>query len=121
MGPGSEAIRRDMPRNRRWRGGKLERDAALREVVLGYLQCGWSPEQVAGRLAQAAGAPVIAHETSYRFIYGQLAPLPAAGQVETRLAGAQRRQPGCVHCPAPSPGRTAPDGGRPPNARSLGG
>ncbi len=63
MGPGSEAIRRDMPRNRRWRGGKLERDAALREVVLGYLQCGWSPAQVAGRLAQAAGAPVIAHET----------------------------------------------------------
>ena len=58
---------------RRWGGGKLERDAALREVVLAYLQCGWSPEQVSGRLAQEAGEPVIAHETIYRFIYGQIA------------------------------------------------
>ncbi len=73
MGPGSEGIRRDMPRNRRWRGGKLERDAALRESVLGYLQCGWSPTQVSGRLAQAAGKPVIAYETGYRFIYAQMA------------------------------------------------
>ena len=52
---------------RRWVGGKLERDAALRKTVLEYLQCGWSPEQVAGHMAQKAGAPVISHETIYRF------------------------------------------------------
>ena len=58
---------------RRWRGSMLERDDALREVVLGYLQQSWSPEQVAGYLARQAGAPVISHETIYRFIYGQIA------------------------------------------------
>ena len=56
-----------------WRGSKLERDDALREVVLGYLRAGWSPEQVAGYLAREAGAPVISHETIYRFIYAQQA------------------------------------------------
>ena len=40
---------------RRWGGGKLERDAALRKTVLEYLQYGWSPEQVAGYLARDAG------------------------------------------------------------------
>ena len=58
---------------RRWVGGKLERDAALRKTVLEYLQCGWSPEQVAGHMARDAGGPVISHETIYRFIYGQVA------------------------------------------------
>ena len=58
---------------RRWGGGKLERDAALRKTVLEYLQYGWSPEQVAGYLARDAGAPVISHETIYRFIYAQMA------------------------------------------------
>ncbi len=56
-----------------WRGSKLERDAALRDVVLGYLRTGWSPEQVSGRLARDASGPVISHETIYRFIYGQQA------------------------------------------------
>ena len=51
----------------------LERDDALREVVLGYMQQSWSPEQVAGYLARQADAPVISHETIYRFIYGQIA------------------------------------------------
>ena len=58
---------------RRWGGGKLERDAALRKTVLEYLQYGWSPEQVAGYLARDAGGPVISHETIYRFIYAQMA------------------------------------------------
>lgn len=58
---------------RRWRGMRLERDGVLRETVLTYLQQDWSPEQVAGRLAQQAGAPVISHESIYRFIYGQIA------------------------------------------------
>ena len=58
---------------RRWVGGKLERDAALRKTVLGYLRQCWSPEQVAGHMAREVGGPVISHETIYRFIYGQVA------------------------------------------------
>ncbi len=58
---------------RRWRGSKLERDSELREQVLARLQQGWSPEQVAGRLALEPGKQVVSHETIYRFIYAQLA------------------------------------------------
>ena len=114
---------------RRWGGGKLERDDVLREKVLGYLQWGWSPEQVVGHMAREAGGPVISHETIYRFIYSQMARTKdyswrhylAARQVETGLAWAQRRQSGLLHCTAPSLGRTSPGGSRPPDARSLGG
>ena len=42
---------------RRWRGPRLDRDPALRTQVLTRLQQGWSPEQVAGRLAREAGRP----------------------------------------------------------------
>lgn len=57
---------------RRWSGGKLERDDDLRETILACLAEGWSPEQVAGRLAREAGCKVISHETIYRFVYAQL-------------------------------------------------
>ena len=60
-------------RARRWRGSKLERDASLRDRVLSCLQQGWSPEQVAGRLALESGRTIISHETIYRFVYSQLA------------------------------------------------
>lgn len=60
-------------RARRWSGSKLDRDPALRELVLSRLSRGWSPEQVAGRLARDLGQRVISHETIYRFIYSQLA------------------------------------------------
>src|SRR3546814_10300266 len=40
---------------RRWTGTRLERDDALREAVLDRLAQGWSPEQVAGRLARDVG------------------------------------------------------------------
>ncbi len=59
-------------RARRWTGSRLERDGALRTVVLDGLACGWSPEQVVGRLARQRGAPVISHESIYRFVYAQL-------------------------------------------------
>jgi len=52
---------------RHWIGSKLERDAALREHVLGQLRAGWSPEQIAGRSGS------IGTETIYRFIYAQIA------------------------------------------------
>ena len=58
---------------RRWNGSRLERDRSLRERVLWRLKQGWSPEQVAGRLAMESGKRVISHESIYRFIYGQMA------------------------------------------------
>src|SRR3546814_12272840 len=57
---------------RRWTGTRLERDDALREAVLDRLAQGWSPEQVAGRLARDVGHKVISHETIYRFVHAQL-------------------------------------------------
>lgn len=60
-------------RARRWSGSKLDRDSILRETVLSRLAQGWSPEQVAGRLARDSGVKVISHETIYRFIYAQIA------------------------------------------------
>ena len=59
-------------RARRWRGARLDRDPALRHRVLAGLTQGWSPEQVAGRLAREARQRVISHESIYRFIYAQL-------------------------------------------------
>jgi IS30 family transposase len=59
-------------RARRWSGSRLDRDDALRDDVLGRLAAGWSPEQVAGRLARDTGQKVISHESIYRFIYAQL-------------------------------------------------
>jgi IS30 family transposase len=58
---------------RRWAGSRLEREPDLRRAVLDRLAQGWSPEQVAGRLAREAGYPVISYESIYRFIYAQIA------------------------------------------------
>ena len=58
-------------RARRWRGSKLDRNPALRQQVLAGLQAGWSPAQVAGRLALERGGTVVAHETIYRFVQAQ--------------------------------------------------
>jgi IS30 family transposase len=58
---------------RRWVGSRLEREPALRQAVLKRLSRGWSPEQVAGRLAREDGRKVISYETIYRFIYAQIA------------------------------------------------
>jgi len=57
---------------RRWKGSRLERDDDLRTLVLGCLERGWSPEQVAGWLGQHKAAPTISHESIYRFIYAQI-------------------------------------------------
>src|SRR5260370_3271923 len=57
---------------RRWTGSRLERNAELRGLVLGGLQRGWSPEQVAGWLDQQKTAATISHETLYRFIYAHI-------------------------------------------------
>jgi IS30 family transposase len=57
---------------RRWSGSRLERDDALRDAVLDRLKAGWSPEQVAGRLALDQGRHVISYESIYRFVYAQI-------------------------------------------------
>jgi IS30 family transposase len=56
---------------RRWSGSKLDRDAVLRELVLGQLASGWSPEQIAGR-SRLEGKTRIGTETIYRFVYAQI-------------------------------------------------
>ena len=90
---------------RRWQGSRLERDRGLREQVLCRLKQGWSPEQVAGRLAMESGKRVISHESIYRFIYAQMASeeglwvetLPTSSQVEAGLARPQRGQSCLLH------------------------
>ena len=60
-------------RSRRWRGARLERDAALREQVL----AGLGPAVVTGSRSRAvglgAGRRVLCHESIYRFVYRQQA------------------------------------------------
>jgi len=58
-------------RARRWKGSKLQRQPALRSLVLERLAMGYSPEQVAGRLARE-GSACISHESIYRFIDAQI-------------------------------------------------
>ena len=58
---------------RRWKGSRLEREASLRADVMEGLASGWSPEQIAGRLAIEHGRKMISYESIYRFIYAQLA------------------------------------------------
>jgi transposase, IS30 family len=60
-------------RARRWSGARLTREHDLRRAVLERLSRGWSPEQVAGRLAREYGRKVISYESIYRFIYAQIA------------------------------------------------
>lgn len=57
---------------RRWRGSRLARQPDLRRHVLSHLAMGWSPEQVAGRLALEKADMRISHESIYRFVYGQI-------------------------------------------------
>ncbi len=57
---------------RRWRGSRLDREPLLRRSVLERLATGWSPEQIAGRLAREQGRRVISYESIYRFIYAQI-------------------------------------------------
>lgn len=63
----------EQTRARRWKGARLEREDALRQTVIDRLTLGWSPEQIAGRLAYDAGRRVISYESIYRFIYTQIA------------------------------------------------
>lgn len=57
---------------RRWRGSRLARQHGLGREVVTKLAMGWSPVQVAGRLALEQGSKVISHESIYRFIYAEM-------------------------------------------------
>ena len=59
-------------RARRWKGSRLERQPKLRQDVFDLLAMGWSPQQVAKRLAQEQGCTVISYESIYRFTYQQI-------------------------------------------------
>jgi IS30 family transposase len=63
----------EQTRARRWVGSRLDRDPDLRRAVLEHLAQGWSPEQVANRLAREQTAQRISYESIYRFIYAQIA------------------------------------------------
>ena len=56
-------------RHARGRAHKLERQPELRREVLQRLAQGWSPEQIAGRLAQGSASNRISYESIYRYIY----------------------------------------------------
>ena len=71
-GPYRPTYAQEQTAARRWSGSRLDRNAQLREQVLGRLAQGWSPEEVVGRLRFEAGHTVIGCETIYRFIYAQL-------------------------------------------------
>ena len=67
------AIELTRRRRRRGRGHKLARQPALRGLVWDFLAMGWSPEQIAGRLALEHGRTVVSHESIYRFVYHRTA------------------------------------------------
>jgi len=56
---------------RKQKAGKRHplKDKQTYAYVLEKLHCGWSPEQIAGRLELEQGEKVLCHETIYRFIY----------------------------------------------------
>ena len=63
----------EQTRARRWSGSRLEREPGLRRAVMERLARGWSPEQIAGRLARETGRKVISYESIYRFVHAQIA------------------------------------------------
>ena len=52
-------------------GFKLDKNLALRELVVSRLKEGGSPQQIAGRLKKAAGRCIVCHETIYAYLYSQ--------------------------------------------------
>ena len=59
-------------RNLRSRRKNALKDPDIYNYVIGKLRCGWSPEQIAGRLKrQSHGKTILCHETIYRYIYSE--------------------------------------------------
>ena len=61
-------------RNRASRRTNPLKDPQIYSYVVEQLRCGWTPEQIAGRLKKDnGGKTVICHETIYRYIYSKQA------------------------------------------------
>lgn len=56
-------------KERRSRHRKLVRHPRLRAAIIERIKHGWSPEQIAGRLAYERSSVRVCHETIYRFAY----------------------------------------------------
>jgi IS30 family transposase len=74
---------------RRRRSAKLHRDPVLAAHVVARLKDGWSPEQIAGRLALDRAETAICHETVYRYVYG---PAGRAAELYRHLPSQRRRR-----------------------------
>jgi len=84
----------ELARTRRQRLAKLARHEELLAHVMDRLRAGWSPQQIAGRLRQEAGADgkgseQLCHETIYRHVYG---PEGQAERLYLCLPRARRRR-----------------------------
>ena len=92
------AYAQEQARARRWTGSRLERDDDLRNVVLGCLKRGWSPEQIAGWLPQQRAKATVSHETIYRFIDAQMRRTQDGGWrsylPKAKFKRGRRRKPG---------------------------
>ena len=64
------AAKLSVKRRKDGRRRKLD-DGSIRSFVIGRLNRGWSPEQIAGRLRLRAPNCAVSHETIYQFIYGE--------------------------------------------------
>jgi IS30 family transposase len=54
---------------RRYQACKIEKQKDLQIYIIGKLQEGWSPQQIAGRLKMEFGHTIISHESIYQYIY----------------------------------------------------
>ena len=105
-------------RSRRWRGARLERDAALRDRVLAGFARRWSPAADRGAVGPGRGSPgaLPREHLPVRLpaaSAGQglpVVPLPPPGQDQTGLAGSGAQQPRPLHRP-PHPYPPAAVGG----------
>ena len=78
---------------RKLRGSKIQRSTCLRDYVGDRLAMGWSPEEVAGRMALDATTGAVSTESIYRYVYspaGRHAGLPR--YLAQRKAKRGRRQ-----------------------------
>ena len=107
-------------RARRWTGSRLDGNDELRQQVLSRLGQGWSPQQVAGRLALESGRTVISPRDhlplhlcpDWQNQGLQLAPLPEPSP--NADGGDARAAVPPLSLPTAAPSRTAPR--RPPTA-----
>ena len=87
----------DGARRRRWSQAKLTRSPSLRAHVVDRLRRGWTPEQIAGRLAlEPEPGGTVSHETIYQLVFspdGRRDSLPALLPSRRRTRRRKSRAP----------------------------